>query len=189
MMTQDNSGTTYTEPEYMAIEKACQVDLAAYDELVTRYRARAVRVARSFVRDRDLAEDIAQDAFVRTLQAIRWLRNPGAFGSYLTRTIVRLCIDYSRKNSSHESPSEIDEHLASDEGLPSDEAIYIQSILAQLSEKLRVVIILRDIDGMDYQAIARILRVPVGTVRSRLAAARASFKALYLGGIAAEREA
>lgn len=186
MITQGS--TTHTEPDLWVINKACQGDSNAYDELVTCYRARAVRVARSFVRDRDLAEDIAQEAFVKTFLAIRGLRSPEAFFSFLMRTIVRLCVDHSRKSSSNEIPTEFQDPPATQDN-SSDEAMYIQSVLGQLSLKLRTVIILRDIEGMEYQSIARTLRLPVGTVRSRLAAARASFKSLYLAGDAAEREA
>jgi RNA polymerase sigma-70 factor (ECF subfamily) len=153
----------------------------AYDELVTCYRARAVRIARSFLRDRDLAEDIAQEAFVRTFLSIKKLRAADAFLTYLTRTIVRLSIDYSRKSSSSEIAMDVDPPPAAD-SVPAEEVFYIQSILAQLSVKLRTVIVLRNVDGMDYASIARTLRLPIGTVRSRLSAARAAFKALYLSG-------
>lgn len=183
MITQGNESTT----SIWLLQRACSGDREACSALVTQHRARAVRVARSFVRDKDLAEDIAQEAFVRTFQKITGLRNPQAFFSYLMRTIVRLCIDHSRKLSSYETPIDFDDQL-SDFGQPNEEAIYVRSVLSQLSIKQRAVIILRDVDGMDYESIARTLRLPIGTVRSRLAAARASFKELYLDGIEAEKE-
>ena len=166
-------------PEVSLVASARSGSDIACDQLVTRHRARAVRIARSFVRDRDLAEDIAQEAFVRTFLAIKKLRDPGAFTSYLTRTIVRLSIDHSRKSSSHEIVSDPDPPPAQP-SMSAEESIYIRAILDQLSVKLRTIIVLRDISGMDYAAIARTLRIPIGTVRSRLAAARSAFKAAYL---------
>lgn len=157
-------------------------DTSAYDELVRRHRARAVRIAQSFIRDRDLAEDTAQEAFVRTFLSLDKLKAPDAFVTYLTRTIVRLAIDHSRKMSSSEISTDVDPPPA-EPGVPAEEAIYVRSILDKLSMKLRAVIVLRDVDGMTYDSIARVLRLPVGTVKSRLAAARAEFKSLYLEGM------
>jgi RNA polymerase sigma-70 factor (ECF subfamily) len=162
------------------IDRARRGDMRAHDELVTCYRARAVRIARSFVRDREAAHDVAQEAFVRAFLSIRRLRNPAAFETYLTRTIVRLAIDRSRKASSGEIPVGIEPQPA-DPPTPPEEAIHVRLILGRLSRKLRAVMVLRDVAGMDYASIARALRIPIGTVRSRLSAARAAFKSLYLG--------
>jgi RNA polymerase sigma-70 factor (ECF subfamily) len=173
--------------DFTLIEQAKSDDMSAYDEIVTRYRTRAVRIAQSFLHDRELAEDIAQEAFVRAFLSIRKLRNPEAFTTYLTRTIIRLAIDHSRKFFSTEIMMELDPPAESPK-IPFEESMYIHGILEQLSWKLQTVIVLRDIEGMDYLTIAEILKIPVGTVRSRLSAARAAFKALYIGGMAEEEE-
>lgn len=157
-------------------------DASAYDELVRRHRTRAVRIARSFIRDKDLAEDTAQEAFVRTFLSLDKLRVEDAFVTYLTRTIVRLAIDHSRKKSSSEVLMDVDPPPA-DKCVNTEEALYVRSVLDKLSIKLRTVIVLRDVDGMDYDSISRVLKLPVGTVKSRLAAARAEFKLLYLEGM------
>jgi RNA polymerase sigma-70 factor, ECF subfamily len=193
------SGANAVGPDLAVIARAQQGDPQACDELVRRYRARALRVAKSFLRDQDLSEDIAQEAFVRTFLSIRRLRDPAAFLSYLNRAIVRLSIDHCRKRSSHEvtllvdphislGPTRIDPHTYPSP-TPVEESIFIHAILDKLSWKLRTVIVLRDVEGMDYAAIAGTLRIPVGTVRSRLSAARAAFKELYLSGSEAEKEA
>ena len=80
-------------PESALVYRARTGDATAFDDLVVRYHSTAVRIARSFVRDRDLSEDVAQEAFVRTFLAIRRLRESDAFLRYLTRAIVRICID------------------------------------------------------------------------------------------------
>jgi len=170
-----------------AVARACQGDLDAYDELVTQYRAMAVRIAQSFVRDRELAEDVAQESFVRAFLSIRKLRSPEAFKSYLTRTIVRSAIDYRRKSYTGEVVMEIAPKPSADSTL-NEETIYIHYVLDHLSAKLREVIILRDLAGMDYESIAEALKLPVGTVRSRLSAARSAFKTMYLNGFTDEME-
>jgi RNA polymerase sigma-70 factor (ECF subfamily) len=170
------------------IERAKNDDLSAYDELVTRYRARAVRIAQSFLHNRELAEDIAQEAFVRTFLSIKKLKAAEAFMTYLTRTIIRQSVDYSRRLYSTEILMESDTPADTSE-ISIEESMYIHWILEQLSWKLQTVIVLRDIDGMDYISISEVLKIPIGTVRSRLSAARATFKALYLGGIAEEEGA
>jgi RNA polymerase sigma-70 factor (ECF subfamily) len=144
-----------------------------------------VRIARSFVRDRDVAEDIAQDAFVRAFVSIHDLKSTGSFTSYLTRIIVRLCIDRSRKSSADEVVLDL-EPPAWDLDKAPEEVWYVHSILEKLSCKLREVIVLRDVEGMDYASIAEALTIPIGTVRSRLSAARAVFKELYISGCAEE---
>ena len=170
------------------VARAQAGDMTACDELVTCYRARAVRMAQSFLRDHDLAEDIAQEAFVRAFLALGRLRNHGAFFTYLTRTIVRLCIDRSRRAASSELTMN-PQPPSAEERMSLEETVYIHEILKQLSWKLRTVIVLRDVNGLDYAGIAKTLRVPVGTVRSRLSAARAEFRRLYLSGTATDKEA
>ena len=170
------------------VARAQAGDTTACDELVTCYRARAVRMAQSFLRDRDLAEDIAQEAFVRAFLALGRLRNHGSFFTNLTRTIVRLCIDRSRRAASTElimNP----QPPSAEQRMSLEETVYIHEILKRLSWKLRTVIVLRDVNGLDYASIAKTLRVPVGTVRSKLSAARAEFRRLYLSGTASDKEA
>ncbi len=179
--------SSVVESDLAVIERAREGDMDACDELVTRYRARAVRLARSFVRDRELAEDMAQEAFVKTFLSLGRLKRAESFFSFLARTTVRLCIDHSRKSSSTEIPRSI-ESPPPDDRMCVEDVMYVHCVLEKLSWKLRQVIVLRDVNELDYWTIATILKVPVGTVRSRLSAARAAFRSLYLGGIALEKE-
>lgn len=84
-----------------------------------------------------------------------------------------------RRRSSREAPFEDAEGLA-DARPDLDEALAVREALSRLSPKLRAVLVLRELHGLDYAEIARILRVPVGTVRSRLSRAREEFKRIWL---------
>lgn len=162
-----------------ALVERCRLgDEAAFDDLISRHRARAIALAYHLLGDREAAEDVAQDAFVRVFLRIRSLRGNGAFASWLRRIVVRICLDHARRRGSTEVELAANPELAVPAGEPAA-TVAVRHILDRLSPKLRVVLVLRDIEGMDYNTMSETLSIPVGTVRSRLSAARLTFKDLY----------
>jgi RNA polymerase sigma-70 factor (ECF subfamily) len=136
----------------------------------------AFRVAYSVVRHREDAEDIAQEAFARAFRHFRRLRDREKFRSWLVRTTWRLAIDRwradrrrtVREQSVTPSPQATIEDLASSR----ERANRLWAAIDALPEKLRVVIVLCAMDGHDVREVARLLRLPEGTVKSRLFLAR-----------------
>lgn len=161
-------------------------DEAAFRWLLGRYRQRTVRLAAHVLRRDSEAEDVAQEAFVRAFRGISGLRGETGFGPWLFQIVVRLCLD--RRRLARWGGEARLEDMAERPSPPSDipdTRLLIEALLDRLSPPLRAALVLREMEGLDYEAVAQVLGVPVGTVRSRLHAARAQFRALWL---AAHRE-
>ena len=165
-------------PEALLVERCAQGDRHALEALLARHRTRAVSIAWRMLGDREEAEDIAQEAFVRVYRNLRNWRREGAFSTWLYRVVTNLCFDHLRKKSSTEQSMAMPE-TNRPEG-DRETAIMVQQILGKLAAKLRAILILREVEGLDYQEIAKTLDIPLGTVRSRLSAARLAFRDLYL---------
>lgn len=171
------------------VARAQAGDAAGQRWLLERYRTRMVRLAAHVLRGEAAdAEDVAQEAFVQAFRHLGALRGDGAgFAPWLRRIVVRRCLDHLRRaGRGREAPADRGrEPHGADSAARTDTRLLVETLLDQLTPPLRATLVLRECEGMDYDEIAEALRVPVGTVRSRLHAARAQFRALWL---AVERE-
>jgi len=145
--------------------------------LIDRHRLRLVRVATNILRSQTDAEDVAQDAFLRAFREIKSLRDDRAFAGYLYRIVVRLCMDKLR--SRRPEVSEWD-GVQPDEGVHVENRIVVRKLLDQLSPELRLTLVLREMEQLSYEEVADMMKVPVGTVRSRLHTARERFRDLWI---------
>lgn len=151
-------------------------DTAAFGRLVELYADRVVTVCARMVGDRAAAEDLAQEAFVKAWQSLASFDGRSAFYTWLYRIAMNLCL--SERRRPRRVMSMTDEALAdrrvSSEARPGDAAelkeehARVLAALAELDEEHRAVVVLRDVQGLDYEEIAGILGVPRGTVKSRL---------------------
>lgn len=137
----------------------------------------AVRVAFGVLRRREDAEEVAQEAFVRAHRCFAQLRDPEHFRAWMVRVTYRLAIDRWRSDRRRQAREEaaVDPPAGSsaeDLALASERAARLRAAIDDLPDKLRLVIILSAIDGHDVQEVARLLEIPVGTVKSRLFLAR-----------------
>lgn len=181
--------------------KRCQNgDVSAFDEVVKRYRTPLVNFVARFINDRDTAEDLAQETFLRVYKTIgRYKFNVAQFSTWLYRIASNLCKNEVRnrkrrwrhfinpiKNADETSNSELDDLIASapaganympDYQVESKELKkLIQMAIAQLPPKYRTPFVLRDINQLSYEEIAKVLRLPTGTVKSRINRARFMMK-------------
>ena len=167
--------------------------LSGEDELAREFEARLVessrlafRVAYSVVRQRQDAEDIAQEAFARAHRSFRQLRDRDRFRAWLVRMTWRLAINRRRADLrriaresgliGQASAWSIEEELAS-----RDRAERLWRAIDALPDKLRLVTVLAGIEGHDIQEVARLLRLPTGTVKSRMFLGRRRLKELLHG--------
>ncbi len=159
-------------------------DIAAFDWLMARYRDKALRLAAHVLRRPADAEDVVQEAFLRALSQIRYFRSDCAFYTWFYRIVVRLCLNRMRSPDwRRRSELNLDVSTGSAQNSvpgPSETRALVETLLDQLSPTLRVTLLLREVTGLEYEEIAQTLEIPVGTVRSRLNAARQHFRLLWL---------
>lgn len=160
------------------IDKARQGDLGAFDALVRKFRDMAVAYAYSILGDFTLAEEAAQEAFVRAYQDLDALQTPRAFPSWVRKIVFKYCDRITRKNHVKTVPLETviaqpDNRETPPEALKSDEThnTVLQSING-LPENERTVTTLFYMNGYSMSEVGEFLEVPVSTVKSRLHSAR-----------------
>jgi RNA polymerase sigma-70 factor, ECF subfamily len=175
------------EEEREWVRRCRQGDEAAFRELLRRYRGRALFLASQILRDRTEAEDVVQEAFLRVFRSIGKFRGEASFFSWLYRIVVNLCMDRGRRAPVRRTVDLDPEQDLSDavaspahaEPEAVETRLQVHALLAQLGEDLRVTLLLREVAGLSYAEIAEQLGVPIGTVRSRLSAAREQFRRLW----------
>lgn len=182
--------TLNSAAEMRADELACVARLRLGDEsamniIVSRHRVRLIRVAANLLRDRHEAEDVAQEAFLKAFREIRKLRDDRAFSGYIYKICVRLCMDRIR---SRKPTSEAIEQGEGGTDSRVETKILVHELLEFLPPEQKQTLVLREMEQMSYDEVADMLDIPVGTVRSRLHAAREKFRLIYLeatdGGLA-----
>lgn len=171
--------------------KRCQEgSLEAFDALVLKYHKKVFNVAYRLLNNYDEANDIAQEVFVRVFRAIKGFRQESSIFTWLYRITVNLSKNRlkvlareKRRTESLDDPimteeGEVKREVAEDKPLPSEILInkengeLIKVALASLDEEFRTVVVLRDIENLSYEEIAQILKINIGTVKSRLHRAR-----------------
>jgi len=170
----------------------------AWEEIVQRYNRRIYNICYRFAGSADDAQDLTQEVFIkmyRTLSSYDVER--GAFMTWLTTMTRNLLVDHFRKtkqdrvtDSMDAAPSEHDDAMSlseqiEDKRLPPDARVQsretgevVHEALQKLSPELREAVILRDLQDMDYRDIAAVLKVPEGTVKSRINRGRAELARL-----------
>jgi RNA polymerase sigma-70 factor (ECF subfamily) len=173
-------------------------DAAAWEEIVQRYHRRIYNVCYRFAGDAENAQDLTQEVFIKMYRTLgTYDSGKGAFMTWVTTITRNLLVDHFRKTkgdrltdsidqpvSEHEDAQPLSAQIA-DTGLPPDAAVQsretremVHLALQKLSPELREAVILRDLQDMDYREIATALKVPEGTVKSRINRGRAELARL-----------
>ncbi len=159
-------------------KRAANGDMSAFETLVARHREVVVRVATRIV-GRDDAEDVAQDALLRAFHSLRSYRGDAPFRSWLLRIVHNLSLNELERR--RPVPVEVDDDAAADvpEAPQPASALEQSERRDRLATKIRAlrpehraVLVLRDLEGMPYEDIARITEAPLGSVKGRLHRAR-----------------
>lgn len=173
------------------VERVIRGDVDAFSILVNRYQDRIYSVALNYVSNPEDAVDVAQDAFVKAYNKLGSFDRASAFYTWLYRIAINTAIDFIRKRKSRPAES-LDDEKYSETGFepeskdPSvdpekvaarrEQARTLKAAIGTLSDKLRTVVVLHDVEGLSQEEVADILRVPVGTVKSRVSRARAELR-------------
>jgi RNA polymerase sigma-70 factor (ECF subfamily) len=156
---------------------------AAFEELVTKYQSKVFSMALSFTRNREAADDLAQEVFLKAYLALPRFHGKSEFGTWLYRISINHIKDYLRKKGRAKEVSLDDVHeiaLSNKEQTERAEQdretearrTLVQRFVQGLPEKYRVIVTLRDIQGLAYEQISQTLHLSPGTVDSRLHRAR-----------------
>ncbi len=159
---------------------AQQGDRQAFTELVCRHQVNMVSMTYRMCGDLRLAEDAAQEAFVRVWQNLNSYKPQYAFRSWLYRIAANAALDSLRRDrptTELDTLSLADPAMGPEQSAEENQRVgHVRRAIAQLSEPLRVVLILREYQELTYQEIGDALDIPVGTVMSRLNSARAQLR-------------
>jgi len=185
-----SSSNTEADPagDAALVTRARDGDRAAFDQLVIRHEDRVYNMALRMLGNADDALDLAQEVFLSAYRALGTFESKSLFSTWLYRVTVNRCRDELRRRATvkHTRPRPLGgpagEDAPSDPpargASPADAAILRESLdlvsaaVAALPEDAREALVLRDVEGLEYEEIASVLEVPVGTVRSRLHRAR-----------------
>lgn len=166
------------------VDRLRRGDPRAFEALVIAYQHRVFGVALRMLRNRAEAEEIAQEVFLRVHRAIDDFRGEARLSTWLYTIASRLCLNRlaSGERRAPREGEETLERLASGDADPADELerseleTALHRAIAELPEERRIVVVLRDVEGLSYEEIAQALELELGTVRSRLHRARMDLK-------------
>lgn len=172
------------DPDGALIERIQDGDRAAFNQLVLKYRNRVMGIAARMVGDRAEAEDLAQDVFVKAYHALDGFHGDALFSTWLYRITANSCLNH-RKRRRREATTALDGPApTAPDGAANPQSLLERKELKLLLEKAiqalpqdqRLVLILRDIEGLSYEEIADSTGLELGTVRSRLHRARSALR-------------
>lgn len=160
------------------ISKAKTGDKESFALLIKRYKDSVFRYAYGMLANRMDAEDVSQDAFIKAFYSLPKLDNIYAFSSWLMRIVSNLCYDriQKRKKESMISDDFIQTQIANSNIEQTDLRMTIKEAMNKLSPEHREAVLLRDVEGYSYDEIAGMLHIPLGTVKSRINAARLTLR-------------
>jgi RNA polymerase sigma-70 factor (ECF subfamily) len=174
------------------MERCAMGSEAAFRALVHRYRTRIMNLVCRFINDRDRAEEISQEVFLRVFRNRERYRKSGKFSTWIFTIAVNLTKNEIRSRVRHRGTFSLDA-MDEDSGgqgvtfpdlkpLPDDDlnaheiGRKVAEALRKIPARYREAVVLRDVEGLSYEEVGQILRIPGGTVRSRINRARLMLK-------------
>jgi RNA polymerase sigma-70 factor (ECF subfamily) len=169
------------------IRKCLRGDEKSFEKLLEKYRAPVYSICLRMVRNRDDAQDLAQDVFVKIFNKLDRYNPSFPFSSWLYRITSNLCIDFLRKNK--RTVFSLDRPISGDDGeMPrqfptgdigpdrelelKEEMLILEDAIAGLPEHYRMIVLLRHQEHLSYDEISETLGIPLGTVKARIHRAR-----------------
>jgi len=184
------------EPDDVELVKRCQAgDPSGFDDLITRYRGKVFTMIYGMVQNEQDAWDLAQEGFLKAWKSIHRFKGESSFYTWLYRIMTNVTIDSLRRKGIH-GDTEFDDRIATADVEPGSRTtpstvplphqklehreirLRIDEAIAKLSPEHRAVIVMKEIEDLQYNEIAEILGCSLGTVMSRLFYARKKLQSL-----------
>lgn len=178
----------YTDEQL--INMSVKGDASAFGVLVERYQNKAYAISIKIVQNHDDALDCVQDSFIKAFRSLSSFNFQSSFNTWLYRIVTNTSLDLLRKNKKYQSNIPIEKPLSGDDdddyfiqiedrkadveniAVSNQTVIAVREAISQLSEDLKKVILLFEIEQFSLIEVSKILNIPVGTVKSRLFRAR-----------------
>ena len=170
----------------LLLQKAQEGDRTAFEALITLHSPRVFNLALGYTGRHHDAEEITQTVFWKVWNALPQFRGGASFSTWLYRLTLNACTDHYRREKKRRGDLSLDDPDLAPlrDTAPSPEEILLQreeqailrKALAELPEQHRVILVLREMDGLDYKESAQVLDLEMGTVKSRLARARRALR-------------
>ncbi|MBF0349320.1 MAG: sigma-70 family RNA polymerase sigma factor [Magnetococcales bacterium] len=172
-----------SESDKILVDRTLKGDRKAFEILVRCYQTKVAAVIARSIRDPDKVRDLTQETFIKAYRALNSFRGDAAFYTWLYRIAINTTKNHQIASNRAPLESDIDDvELVApqlrDNNTPErlvlrDEMLEkLQKALNSLSDSMKSVIIMRDVNGYSYEEIAKALNCPIGTVRSRIYRAR-----------------
>ncbi|MCP3978348.1 MAG: sigma-70 family RNA polymerase sigma factor [bacterium] len=180
------------------LERIRRGDADAFEEVAREHTPRLFRLALRLCRRREDAEDLVQETLLKSLPALRKFEGRAKLSTYLVRALTNLwknrlrsrsrsrIVDWFRGRGDDDEqgpPEPLDAAPSAEERLEADDrAEAVREAVSRLEPTRRLTLLLREVEELSYEEIAEMTEVPVGTVRSRLARARADLRKIFGAG-------
>lgn len=168
------------EIDELTLLAARRQDHAAFAAIVAHYDSRLRSLAFHLLRDAHLTDDALQDAYVKAYRALPAFREESALGTWLYRITYTTCLDYLRRSGrvtvTADGEPPVEERPVDDPADALGDTHAVVEVLHSLPPEQQATVLLVGVQGLEYREAAEILDVPVGTVASRMAAARTKLR-------------
>lgn len=173
-------------PDDELVTRVLDGDREAFSALVRRYQARILRLGWGFFRDRDAAEDFAQDVFLKAYGGLAGFRRASSFSTWLTRIAYNAGINAKRRFGRYETmdsePADMRLLSPEDACILSESVDELKAAMAKLPEKYALCLDLYFREGMKYEEIGDVTGFPVNTIKSHVFRAKRDLRVALSGG-------
>ena len=164
------------DDDFSLIKRFIEGDESAFKSLILRHKEKVRNIIYLNLNSSEAADDVAQDVFITVYKNLKNFRFESQFTTWLYRITINKCKDHLRKVKIRSIFSPIKESEEELGYLPnhenSDIANIVQEAISRLPDKLRIPLVLKDMEGLSYQEIAESVQCEIGTVKSRIFRAR-----------------
>lgn len=166
------------DDDFSLIKRFIDGDESVFGELVKRHKDKVRNIVFLTLSNNEMVDDIAQEVFITVYRNLKTFRFESQFTTWLYRITINKCKDYLRKKNIRKIflPLQEEEPVFENINEDSDIKQIVRDAVAALPDKLRIPIVLKDLEGFSYQEIAESMQCEIGTVKSRIFRGREALK-------------